>query len=393
MESSGVGGTHSDESEKVSGAGAYTQQHSTPGEDPIYDNLPTGPATTANRTSGLSVEQVPFDYVDRAFQLYPQFTTPFSRPDILETISRVFGRPIVTLGIKNQTGLEGVAPLLIRKKGPFKIAQRLPVRYIGIITEAENVLDELISVTKTLREKGVVIAYYSFPPQVKLDVQKLRCAGFEAEHETTYLLPLKGGTADEVLQVAQPRMRSSVRQALRKLDISDATREETENRLCPMLEATYNRKERVGPPYPPDMGSTLWNRHRNGSGVDPTLHIRTARLKTTGEAVGMMVAITHPSTGQTYSWAIAREPGFDNLQVSGALIADMGAIAAREGSKEFDLGGGTEGIKEFKRRLGGEPAEYTDIRVSDRRYKIAQAAHEKFSEAMERVSAFLGRGR
>ena len=347
------------------------------------------PSLRINKQFGLSIEQVPLENVQHAFSLFPELTTPFSRPDILETISNIFERSLVTLEIKGSDGLKGVASLPTYNRGPFRIAPQLPIRYVGLVTDHQNIIDELILLRQGLRERRIVIAYCSFPPQIKLDLQKLRAAGFEADLRATYLLPLKGNTPEEILQVAHPRMRSSVRHALKELIISDATREETELKLCPLLDATYNRKVFNGAPYPNVMGSILWERHRNFDKMDPTVHIRSARIKSTGKVVGMMVAITHPLTEQTYSWAIARDPNYGNLQISGALIADMGAIATREGSVVLDLGGGTEGIKEFKSRMGAETAEYANIMIADRRYKFAQKAHEKWGWVKKKAHSII----
>ena len=323
------------------------------------------------------VEEASMTDVQKFYDHHPSLTTPFVRTDILETISEAFGRELFYLKIKNEDKIHGIAGLVLHKRGPWFVANRLPIRYSGIVAKPEKLPNKLKLLHNFLLRRRIVMAYYSFPPQLSKKDHTFEDAEFDVEYEQSYLLPINGATVDEILEITQPRMRSSVRKALNQLTISDSTEDEVKNDLYELMLKTYRRKDPQSmEPYPPSIGSVIRNKFRAGDAYDPTFHIRTARLKDNNEIAGMMIAISHPATRKTYSWMIARRTDLGNLQVSGALIADMAAVAAGMGSEGLGLGGGTKGIKKFKQRMGGQPTEYLNVRVSTKGFKILQSIHE-----------------
>src|SRR5260370_2669026 len=60
----------------------------------------------------------------------PELLTPFATPDILQTLSLMFRRPLMSLGVYGDSDGQGGAQLPIDWKGPVGIAQRLPRRCI-----------------------------------------------------------------------------------------------------------------------------------------------------------------------------------------------------------------------------------------------------------------------
>jgi hypothetical protein len=88
--------------------------------------------------------------------------------------------------------------------------------------------------------------------------------------------------------------------------------------------------------------------------------------------VGLAIGVEH--NRKMYSFIIARDNEHEaskNLNVNGALIADMARCAKESGCGEYDLGGGTEGIIEFKRQMGGRREPYASVTVEHRLYAPA----------------------
>src|SRR5205807_5728579 len=110
----------------------------------------------------------------------PELITPFATPDILQTLSLMFRRPLMSLGVYGDSDVQGVAQLPIDWKGPVGIAQRLPVRYIGLVTDPENVPASVHALQKALAKRRVGRAYYSFSPQYRLNIEEL-------QHQLSYL--------------------------------------------------------------------------------------------------------------------------------------------------------------------------------------------------------------
>src|SRR5437588_1918280 len=104
----------------------------------------------------------------------PELITPFATPDILQTLSLMFLRPLMSLGAYCDSDIQGVAQWPIDWKGPVGIAQRLPVRYIGLVTDPANVPASIHALQKALAKRRVGRAYYSFPPQYGLNIEELQ---------------------------------------------------------------------------------------------------------------------------------------------------------------------------------------------------------------------------
>jgi hypothetical protein len=75
-----------------------------------------------------------------------------------------------------------------------------------------------------------------------------------------------------------------------------------------------------------------------------------------------------------YSFVIARDNEHEltqGLNVNGVLIADQARYAREIHCNEYDLGGGTEGIIEFKRRMGARKETFANVTADHFGYKAA----------------------
>ena len=322
---------------------------------------------------------------------YPGLTTAFATPDILQTLSLMFRRPLMSLGVSGDGDLQGVAQWPIDWKGPVGIAQRLPVRYIGLVTEPEDVAASVHALQKALAKRRVGRAYYSFPPHYRLNVEELQdqlsSVGLAASIRNDFaslpdrliasgeppvvivpnvacILQMEGTSEEEIIAaVAQARARTSLRQTLRNISGRDATKEDVAVHLPRFMAGTYGRTGN-DVPYPPGAFDIFWERHH----TDPNVLMRTVVLDASNQPVGMAIGIVHHDV--VYSLLLVRDYTVaKSLNVTARLITDMAAKGRANGCSYFDLGGGTAGIIEFKVRLGCRCQSYVDMQVTHPSYR------------------------
>ena len=297
----------------------------------------------------------------------------------------------MSLGVYGDSDVQGVAQLPIDWKGPVGIAQRLPVRYIGLVTDPENVPASVHALQKALAKRRVGRAYYSFSPQYRLNIEELQhqlaylglAAAIRNDFEplldhpiagsqpsvtivpnVTCVLQIEGTSEDQIIAaVAQARARTSLRQTLRHISGRDATREDVAVHLPSLLTSTYGRRG-IDVPYPAGAFDIFWQRHY----MDPNVLMRTLTLDSSNHPVGVAIGIMHH--GVVYSLVLVRHYAVArSLNVTARQITDMAAKARAKGCSYYDLGGGTAGIVEFKVRLGARRHAYVDLQVTHPYYR------------------------
>lgn len=320
-------------------------------------------------------------------------TTGFSEPDMVETFSLMFRRRQVSLGVYEGSSLRGIAAWPVDWKGPVGIAQRLPIPYVGLVAEAADVAPHIRMLQRALAKRRIGRAFYSFPPQLGLDVEELRTAldragmpawirpsfsaeprhgGLRAHAASAVLVQAEtcilaiGEAGDEegfIAALPQPRLRTSLRRTLGVMTARDANEDDIVRHLPRLLEVSYGRAGQPVP-YPPGAFEVLWRRH----GGDPDVVMRTLVQATSGDLLGIAVTVTRNS--QAHNLFLARDYTTDPaVNVSARLVTDAAAAACARGCATLDLGGGTEGIRGFKVRLGAVRHPYVDVEATHPLYK------------------------
>jgi hypothetical protein len=342
---------------------------------------------------GPRIKPVPIDSSEAAkfYSGHPELVTALATPQLLQTLSLMFHRSFMSLGAYCDSDIQGVAQWPIDWKGPVGIAQRLPVRYTGLVTEPENIPASIHALQKALAKRRIGRAYYSFAPHYRLNIEELQhqlsrvglpatikddfeplrgrpITGRESPvvlvSNVTCILPIEGASEEEIMAaVPQARARTSLRQTLRRIRARDATLEDMAVHLPRLLTGTYGRTGNAVP-YPPRAFDIFWQRHH----TDPNVLMRTMALDASDQPVGMAIGITHHGT--VYSFLLMRDYTLaKSLNVTARLITDMAAEARAKGCNSFDLGGGTAGIIESKMRLGSQRHSYVDMQVTHPCYR------------------------
>jgi hypothetical protein len=313
---------------------------------------------------------------------------PFNHPSFLEILATAYQRELVLLGVFEGEALEAVASLLIQRVGPLGIAQRLPIRYIGLVTEQPgSVSRQLDALKEYLGQPSyrVGTAYYGFPPGFSCDGLPDTNRHTVAGADETFVLSLCDLTTEGLPHSAGRRSLEKLRATRRAgLKIRDATEHDLRVLAPRLLETTYSRTG-LESPYPEALHQQLLDL----KDPDCRAHARVALVEDAAGAetvLGMLLCLTDRCRAHSLWYAKDyANPLARKLAVEESLIADMAVRARALGCKEYDLGGGPEGIKEFKRRLGAEPRSYVYVKVTHPRYRLPFEAHRRAKEVFASI--------
>ena len=320
--------------------------------------------------------------VNEYYRRNPSLGNAFDRPTFLHTLANSFGREVVHLGLERENSLAAIASLLVQRIGPLGNAQSLPIRYTGLeSTNSRDIPAQILSLRRWLgsAKRRIGRVHYSFPPGADFDTTKLEGAGVSLKIAETCVLDLHHVAAESgVPDGANRRMKERLRHTWRQgVVVRDARPSDVVDVLPRLLESTYARNKGVSP-YPPGFASLLWNRH----GHDPAFVIRTAHMGEETNVVGLAIGIGHNQI--MYSFIIARDNEHEEsqrLNVNGVLIADMARCAKASGYRHYDLGGGTDGIIEFKTHMGARRETYANVTANHLAYSAAFGCWESLKRS------------
>jgi hypothetical protein len=344
----------------------------------------------------MRVEELTEEQVAAFYEENPSLGHAFNHPKFLKTLAQSYRRELLYLGVFAASKLEAVGSFLLHRKGPIGVAQRLPIRYLGLASAnpamiPEHVLELRDKLGKLSRRVG--LAHYNFPPHSEIiDIfsDESGCLeGIDVSIAQTNVLLLGDANEEGFLPSTSSRIRGRIRAAYRAgLTIRDSTREELRDVLPRFLEATYDRTH-LESPYNEDLAWRLADSYHG----DSSFQARTAVLES-GQVAGMLIAVVHGD--KAYSLCYAKDYSDETvrkLAVEEALVCDMVVRTMHLGCVEYDLGGGPEGIMESKRRLGAIGRPCVTVMVKHPLYEAALDLHEKakrnFKPLRGRVSRFL----
>ena len=330
---------------------------------PVYDHA---------RGDHYRVTRIDDDGVNDYYRRNPSLGNAFDQPAFLHTLASSFGREVVHLGLEREGSLAATASLLVQRIGFLGNAQSLPIRYTGLESaDARDIPSQILALRKWLgsTKRRIGRVHYSFSPGVDFDPTKLQAAGVSLKIAETCVLDLANISAESGVPLgANRRMKERLRQTWRRgVVVRDAWPSDVVDALPRLLESTYTRNQGVSP-YPPGFGRLLWERH----GHDSAFVIRTAHMGDESNVVGMAIGIGHNRV--MYSFIIARDNEHQDsqrLNVNGVLIADMARRAKEIGYRQYDLGGGTDGIIEFKTHMGAHKETYANVTANHLAYSPA----------------------
>lgn len=289
----------------------------------------------------------------------------------LEFLTLLTGGPdleLIPFGIMQEGELEGIYPLIVRKRGPkgtLKIGNNIDF-YDGLIpsTRPEHVAAHLELINRAARRHGVGIATVSVFPDRPFNeslVRQLRVLGYEVHPHVSFVIPLKGRDISNIRRFANRRLHRNLEHA-RKHGVyaRDATEQEMDT-IFPLLEEDAYRATGAAFPFSPGVFREIW-RHYYG---DSRFSMRTACIRDapTGRDIVVGLGLMVDNGTIANFWKLATREEYRYTQSSTLLYWDAVNIASGKGLKAIDTGGiPSRGIEEYKRQWGAAEVEYYHIR-------------------------------
>ena len=285
--------------------------------------------------------------------------TAFHQYDFLETVAPLLNCSFVPLAVFSGGQPAGLAPLLVKKLGPFCTINWVPFPYLGPLVPPELLTGTLRALRQEATHRRALNHQQSFSAQMSDG----GLGGFTASADRTFVIPLDG-RPDQDLLAAMGRYR--------RRDIGRAERSGFE--VCPAEIGDFALMDvwagqlyaAQGMPamYPAGTYARVFDVLRDAPGSI----FSAARLG--GQTVAVLIVLSTASSA--YAWQGAVDPSYRSEYATDLLLWRAMVRARDAGALEFDfVGAPNEGIALYKSRFGAAERHYTVLQRQAKVHSIA----------------------
>jgi CelD/BcsL family acetyltransferase involved in cellulose biosynthesis len=314
---------------------------------------------------------------DHACGTFPM-ATAFHRYDFLKSVAPSLGCEFVPLRVLSSGRPVGIAPLMVKRIGPFCTINWVPFPYLGPLVPEALLPATLSALHVEARRRRAVCHQQSFSGITDHGQVK----GFTSSTGRTFVIPLSGRSDSDLLAAMQKKRREEIRRAQRAgFEIRPA-----------QIEDFHDVDEWLGQVY---AAQGLSNTYRAGACEQvfraladaPGSTFLVARLS--NRTVGVVVALA--TAQRAFGWLVAIDPRYRPYQPQ-ALLTWHTLLSARDaGVAEFDLvGGPNEGIATYKRRFGAQERPYTVLLRQAPPHRLALSALTRYRAVISAGSSSAG---
>lgn len=314
-------------------------------------------------------------------------STPFHEWGWLDWVAPLIGCRFLPLVVVSSSDTPvGVAPMLLKRRGPFQTANWVPFPYVGPLVPPGHLGPTLSAVRRWARRERIADLQLTAHP---LTATSRECGdafavhGFDPQPDATYIVALGGRDLDEI-HGAMERM---ARTHLRKAQEAGVTTRPSSDRevaeLLPRIHADALGRQGLQSPYSPSLGDVLAAR-------PPAVPLRITSAVLDGTTIGVLATLGGPIT---VGWmgGVMRQHQKTNAAV--ALYWDAISWAHGIGSNHIDLVGvPTPGIAKFKKQFGGHLYAYLTGHRSLPLYTRLRSLHSWSTAITARAGAESGAG-
>jgi CelD/BcsL family acetyltransferase involved in cellulose biosynthesis len=260
----------------------------------------------------------------------------------------------------------GVAPMMVKRRGPLRSMNWLPFPYVGPLVPAAMLPDLLALLrawewrNRAVRSQHVMMSTVDQSP------------GYAAHRDRTFVIDLQGRNEESLLRCVEPGRRNKIRRAMKRgVTVRPATEGDIQH-LLPAWSAATFAAQGLPAPYPAEGYAAVWLRFGNS----PDARFSTAWVD--GEPV--CVQVSFAGAPRAVAWAMANAGTAEASLAQPLLYWDTIIWAQRQGSATFDLvGAPTDGIARYKQDWGAREDHYSVLRRQS-------PIHRLFSPAGGRVA-------
>ncbi|HTX27844.1 MAG TPA: GNAT family N-acetyltransferase [Streptosporangiaceae bacterium] len=297
--------------------------------------------------------------------------TAFHDYDFLETVASPLKCSFMPLGIFSRGQQVGVAPLLVKKLGPFCTINWVPFPYLGPLVPRELLPGTLRALRAEARRRSALNHQQSFSVQVSDHGP----SGFKASTDRTFVIPLSGRSDDDLLAAMHTTRRRDIGRAQRSgFEVGEAAADDFA--LMDAWLGELYAGQGMPAMYPPGTYARLFHvlRHTPGS-------IFSA-VRLGGQTVAVQIAFS--TARSAFGWQLAVDPSYRSKGPMDLLIWRALRQARDAGAAEYDLvGAPNEGIALYKSRFGAAERHYT---VLNRQAKVHVIAVNAFARLQPKVA-------
>jgi CelD/BcsL family acetyltransferase involved in cellulose biosynthesis len=288
--------------------------------------------------------------------------TAFHRYDFLNSVAPLLNCRFIPLMVLFQRQAVGVAPLLVKRLGPFCTINWVPFPYLGPLVPAELLPATLSALRLEAARRRAVNHQQSFSEEV-VDIP---VDGFEGAMDRTFVVPLLDRSDEDLLAA----MRNSRRKQI--LRAQDAGFE-----ICPAVSTDFRLMDVWSKQVYSAQGLPAAYRVGTYGRIFDDLHdapgvlFQTARLE--GRTVAVQVVFSF--AGRAFGWQVAADPSYRALHPQ-ALLAWQALLWARNsGAIELDMvGAPNAGIAVYKSEFGALERRYTVLNKQLAPHRMALSA-------------------
>jgi hypothetical protein len=266
--------------------------------------------------------------------------TAFHRYDFLDAVASSLQCRFVPLLVLFRGQKAGVAPLIVKQRGPFCAINSVPFPYLGPLVPAALIPATLAALVREAKRRRAQTHCQWFSHAVAAPAP----GGFTVRTDNALVIPLSDRSDEDLMAAMQPSRRQEIRRAQRDgLEVGPAKAEDFE--LMDNWSSQFYAARGLPAAYP----AGTYERVFRVLGNSPGSIFSAARIN--GRTVGVEIDLA--ASGRMFGWQFAIDPVYKSSYPQ-ALILWHALIRARDaGASEFDLiGAPTESIAVYKKRYG-----------------------------------------
>jgi CelD/BcsL family acetyltransferase involved in cellulose biosynthesis len=307
---------------------------------------------------------------DDACEVLPG-ATAFHRYDFLQSVAPCVNCRFVPLHVMVKGQVVGVAPLLVKRLGPFCTINWVPFPYLGPLVPAALLPATLSALRREGRRRRALAHQQSFSHLLPGPA-----SGFASVPDRTLAISLSNRSDEDLLAAMHSKRRWAIRRAQRH-----------GFEVCPAQRRDFRQVDAwISQVY---AAQGLRDSYRAGTcervfdalGEKRGSLFQAARLD--GQTVGMAASLATDRTA--FGWQVAIDPSHRSKHPQALLTWSALQWARDAGLAEFDMVGAPhESIAEYKRRFGAVERRYT---VLSAQAAVRQAALAMLSRPNSRPAA------
>jgi len=335
-----------------------------------------GSALPSESGSALQIRRAPGPAAWEACRAVQPGATVFHRWDWLTTMAQALDKLFLPLGFYRGDTLVGLAPLLVKQRGPFKNANWAPFPYLGPLVPVALWPRALRALDDYQRRNGIGLIGFGLAPDAAVDRDALRAAGYAIHTDTTLLLPLAGRSEEDLWAGMTSHGRKNVKRAERDgVEVRASTEDEIKRELPAITEEVFSSQDGP-PPYPPAAARLFWDRYHD----DPEVRMATAWRQ--GQPAAISITVGDGDGRQAFFWQGAGRRQFRNANPNAAVYWDGIRWARARGYAQLDMVGAPDpGIAYYKSTFGAIDTPYVvATRENSRLTAWVRQAHHRARE-------------